>query len=214
MIYKNIIWDWNGTIVNDAWVFVKIMNNILKQKQLLQISLEDYKHNFCFPIQDYWHNLGFRFTKKSFNQLNAQFISEYQKTMLVPKLHFGIVNLLNKLHAQGLQQFVLSASESSLLKKAVAYYEIDSFFIDILGVDNLNAEGKKELGELLFNKYNLNPHETVIVGDTEYDYEVAKHLNCSIVLISHGHIDHDRLKKTCSTVVASLSELESLFKKN
>ena len=28
-----VVWDWNGTIVDDAFVFVNIMNSYLKKKQ-------------------------------------------------------------------------------------------------------------------------------------------------------------------------------------
>ena len=80
--------------------------------------------------------------------------------MLLPNLHTGIVDLLNKLYNQQVQQFVLSASETNLLQKAVSHYKINNLFKDILGVDNLNAEGKKELGRVLFKKHNLNPCET------------------------------------------------------
>ena len=94
MNYKNIIWDWNGTIVDDAWLFVQIMNKILKKNQLSLISLDDYKQNFCFPIQKYWRGLGFRFTTKSFNKLNANFIKQYQKAMFSPKIHRGMISFL------------------------------------------------------------------------------------------------------------------------
>ena len=76
MSIKNIIWDWNGTIVDDAWVFVSVMNNILKKNDLPPTTLEHYRKNFCFPIQDYWRALGFRFTNKTFNKLNEVFIKE------------------------------------------------------------------------------------------------------------------------------------------
>tara|TARA_B110000438_G_scaffold299863_1_gene350901 strand:- start:3376 stop:4020 length:645 start_codon:yes stop_codon:yes gene_type:complete len=214
MKIKNVVWDWNGTIVNDAYIFVDVMNKFLKQHHLPLINLAHYKQNFCFPIQDYWKMLGFKFTHQSFNKLNTSFISAYQKVMLLPKLHVGIISLLNELQNQRLQQFILSASETNLLQKAVVHYKINTLFKDILGVDNLNASGKKEAGRLLFKKYNLNPYETLIVGDTEYDYNVAKALNCSVVLISHGHINHERLKKTCSNVVTSISELENLLINN
>ena len=65
MVIKNIIWDWNGTIVDDAWVFVAIMNSLLKKGGLPQTDLQYYRKNFCFPIQDYWKGLGFKFTEKS-----------------------------------------------------------------------------------------------------------------------------------------------------
>ncbi len=81
---KNIIWDWNGTIVNDAFLFVEIMNEFLEKKGLPLIALEDYKNSFCFPITRYWKSLGFVFTKKSFEILNGKFIKKYKEKMFVP----------------------------------------------------------------------------------------------------------------------------------
>ena len=106
-----------------------------------------------------------------------------------------------------MRQFVLSASESSLLKKSVLFYGVNKFFSGIWGVDNLNAVGKSNLGILLCAKHELDIDQTVIVGDTEYDYDVARELGCRIVLISHGHINHQRLLQTKMPVVKSIKEL-------
>ena len=214
MGYKNIIWDWNGTIINDAWVFVDIMNVVLQKKGLPLTTLKHYRQNFCFPIQNYWRNLGFQFTEEVFNELNACFIEEYQKKMFLPALHGGLKLLLKDLKAQGVRQFVLSASENSLLKKAVTYYRLEFFFSGIYGVDNLNAAGKEVLGLLLCNEHQLLPSETLFIGDTEYDFRVAKSLGCAVVLISHGHINSLRLLKTGCVVVSSVKELEKYLKTN
>ena len=45
---KVVIWDWNGTIVDDAFLFVEIMNNFLEDFGLKKITLEDYRNHFCF----------------------------------------------------------------------------------------------------------------------------------------------------------------------
>ena len=39
MKYKHIIWDWNGTLVDDTWLFVDIMNGVLKNRNLNRINL-------------------------------------------------------------------------------------------------------------------------------------------------------------------------------
>ena len=75
----SIIWDWNGTIVNDAFVFIKIMNGFLKERGLPLISLEDYKNFFVFPVKDYYKSLGFNFSKESFDSLTLSFIKQYME---------------------------------------------------------------------------------------------------------------------------------------
>ena len=32
--YTNIIWDWNGTLLDDAWLCVDVMNGMLKEHGL------------------------------------------------------------------------------------------------------------------------------------------------------------------------------------
>ena len=48
--YQHIIWDWNGTLLNDAWLFVDIMNGILKQHDMEMITIKKYRDIFGFPI--------------------------------------------------------------------------------------------------------------------------------------------------------------------
>ena len=61
-----IIWDWNGTLVNDACVFINIMNKYLSERSLPLISLKDYKNHFCFPVINYYQHLGFNLNETSF----------------------------------------------------------------------------------------------------------------------------------------------------
>ena len=37
-----VVWDWNGTLVDDAFIFVDIMNGYLSEFSLPPISLSDY----------------------------------------------------------------------------------------------------------------------------------------------------------------------------
>ena len=207
MKIENIIWDWNGTIVDDAWVFVEVMNDLLKKHNLRTISVSDYKKNFCFPIEDYWRFLGFRFSKTEFNALNQGFIKKYQKKMFLPKIHNGLKGVLKKINSTKIQQFVLSASEQGLLNKSVNHYRVSSFFKGVYGVDNLNAKGKLDLGKSLMLRFKLNPKKTLLIGDTLYDKDVAVGLGCNLLLVSYGHINHMRLMGNDDDIV---SDIESL----
>ena len=51
MKYKNIIWDWNGTIVDDAYLFVDIMNKTLDKYS------EALKELDCKNIADFTKQL-------------------------------------------------------------------------------------------------------------------------------------------------------------
>jgi len=211
MIIKNIIWDWNGTIINDAYLFVDIMNTTLKKYRLPLITLQDYKNNFCFPIQKYWKTLGFKFNARQFQTMNKTFIALYESKMKEPCLQKGALRVLDFAKQRSFNQFVLSASEHKILNKMVSFYNVDKYFYDILGVNNLNATGKIELARSLMQNYNLNPLETVVIGDTLYDKEVSCSINSHLVLVACGHFNKKRLIEKNNVVVDKLIEIIPLL---
>ena len=38
---KYVIWDWNGTLINDSWLFVELMNDELRLRHLPEITVEE-----------------------------------------------------------------------------------------------------------------------------------------------------------------------------
>ena len=52
--YKHIVWDWNGTLLNDGWLFVDIMNSILEYRNMKTISIKKYREIFEFPVKKYF----------------------------------------------------------------------------------------------------------------------------------------------------------------
>ena len=83
---KHIVWDWNGTLVNDAWLFVELMNEELKQRNLSLIDIAKYKEHFTFPVKQYYKNLGFDFKKENFKEVGYNFIQKYKKRKHEPLL--------------------------------------------------------------------------------------------------------------------------------
>ena len=38
--YQHIIWDWNGTLINDIWLVVEIINKMLARRNLQEVNQE------------------------------------------------------------------------------------------------------------------------------------------------------------------------------
>ena len=86
MKFRHIIWDWNGTLVDDTWLFVDIMNGVLKNRNLPIITLEDYRNVFDFPVKDYYLKLGFDFSDEPFESSGLDFIKIYDSRKFEPEL--------------------------------------------------------------------------------------------------------------------------------
>ena len=55
---KHVIWDWNGTLVNDLELCVDILNLALIEHGKLPISVDQYKESFCFPVSKFYKLLA------------------------------------------------------------------------------------------------------------------------------------------------------------
>ncbi|MCB0413541.1 MAG: hypothetical protein KDD50_04370, partial [Bdellovibrionales bacterium] len=71
---KHILWDWNGTLLNDVDHAVNVMNSILCEHRLAPIDKKMYRQIFDFPVIKYYQKLGFDFNKESFESLCHKFV--------------------------------------------------------------------------------------------------------------------------------------------
>ena len=204
---KHIVFDWNGTLIDDAWVFVDVLNVLLKKRQLNQIDLNGYQEMFCFPLSKFYQNLGFDVTSDAFNKLKEDFVFEYKKRQFLAKLFPDTLDALNNIKSQDMNLSVLSASNQKILSSLVNFYSIDHFFTHVSGVDNYEAAGKENLGLKLLKDLSESRSDIVMIGDTDLDYKVSQKLGIDCILISRGHQSHQRLSALDCPVICSLLDL-------
>ena len=54
--YKNIVWDWNGTLLDDVDTGVRTLADMLARRGLCPLSLEEYKAQFGSVSQPIFSN--------------------------------------------------------------------------------------------------------------------------------------------------------------
>ncbi|WP_281648068.1 HAD hydrolase-like protein [Parendozoicomonas sp. Alg238-R29] len=193
--YRHIIWDWNGTLVDDAPQVVFIVNEMLEEQGLNQITLNEYRDSFCHPVIDFYSGLGFDFEKLSFDELCIQFNNKYDNQRPQLTLHNDAREIAGKI-ADGIwTQSILSAAPEKALIDNVKAFGLDSFFNHVYGLDNLHAASKIERGHELIRAAGIPSQDTVLIGDTDHDFEVAEALGIDLILIARGHQSFERLSK-------------------
>ncbi len=206
--YDSIIWDWNGTLLDDVQISLETINTVLAFRDLEQISKDRYLDIFTFPVQDYYAQLGFDFDHEPFEIPAAHYIKHYNQAAEQSLLHQDAITILTYFKSLGCRQFILSAMEQKQLDKMLSDHDLAQFFEGASGLNHQLATSKFENGQLLVDKYKLNPSKTLLIGDTIHDYEVAKLLGCSCILTAHGHQSHVRLVQSGAQVVTGLKALQ------
>tara|TARA_B100001123_G_C15289118_1_gene1016788 strand:+ start:224 stop:868 length:645 start_codon:yes stop_codon:yes gene_type:complete len=206
MKYKHIIWDWNGTLLDDRWLCVAAINQTLSLRNMDIIDEEQYKEIFCFPVIEYYIKLGFDFNDEPFSIVGTEFIDFYNTNFRKARLHSNALQVLQSVLKSNRTQSILSAGKQSFLTKWVSDHGLSNFFIDILGIDNHYAAGKTELGRAWMEKLNYKHHEVVLVGDTIHDSEVAKEIGTDCILVNQGHVSYKRLQETGRVIFNGLEQ--------
>lgn len=206
---KHIIWDWNGTMLDDRWLTIAAMNIVLARRNMAELTEDRYLQLFTFPVIEYYRRLGFDFDKEPFSVSGSEFINEYNARAFEPQLHDGIIDLIAELNENGVSHSILSASSQKILNKLAKHHNIDHYFIAVLGQDNHYAYGKIETGKMWINKLDIAPKNTLFIGDTEHDLEVANAIGSHCALLSWGHSSTERLENRGINVFDAMSDLKS-----
>lgn len=212
--YKHIIWDWNGTLLDDVNIVIEAMNNLLKRRDLALLNIEKYRDIFTFPVKDYYAKLGFDFTLEPFEKLAFEFIAEFSLEKYQFRLHNGVEEALHFMNSMGIGQSILSASQEQELNDVVSKLNINENFIRIVGIDNHFAMSKVERGKDLLGDLRIKPGEVLLIGDTVHDYEVSKEIGCDCILICNGHQSYQRLSHCNTKIINTISNVICFIKEN
>lgn len=192
--YDHIIWDWNGTLLDDAWLCVEIINGVLGRRNLPAISMQQYQEKFGFPVRDYYEQLGFDFSLESFESIALDFIREYGQRRHECRLHDASAGTLKRLAALQVSQSVLSAYHQASLEEMLDSFDLTGIFHKIFGLGDHYAHSKEERGLHLLQELGLPRDRILMVGDTIHDHEVAQAMGIDCILIPGGHQLRSRLE--------------------
>lgn len=201
--YRHVIWDWNGTLLNDTDLAVEIVCGQLTKYGLPPMSIERYKDVFGFPVKDYYEKIGFDFSKHSFTEIGDCFIENYYAKIHEIDLFHGVKDWLSAIQSSGIQQSILSAAKQAHLEQWLPHFGIAHHFENICGIDNHYAAGKIERGQQLVKLLGHPPCEAILIGDTDHDLEVGEALGVDVLLVADGHQSPERLHLIHHNVLSS-----------
>ncbi len=204
---KHIFWDWNGTLLDDARLCASIINGILAKYDLPDITYEEYRLSFDFPVRCYYERLGLSGQNVSFKQTSVEFIEAYRRRWKVCSLQSKAKVVLRSIQRLEIPQSIITAGKETLLNGFVEHHGLQDFFVRLVGVDDIYASGKVECAMQYARSLNIKSNEILLVGDTIHDHEVASALGAASLLYTRGHHPPERLEPLGVPVISCLSEV-------
>lgn len=200
MRHTHLLWDFNGTIMDDVQAGIDSVNIMLAERGLATIpSVEKYRSIFDFPIEDYYRSLGFDFEAEPYEVLAPIWVALYEEHSKRSPLCEGVRETLASVCSLGVKQSVLSACELEMLERNLKNYGVNGYFEEVLGLDNIHARSKTHLA---IEWRERNPDAVpLFLGDTTHDAAVAEAIGADCVLYSGGHQSREKLERTGYPVI-------------
>lgn len=186
---RYLIWDWNGTLLDDVDAAVAALNRMLVKRGVAPTTREYYRAHFGFPVRPFYAELGVDLEKCDWDGICEDFhafVAEEPQTVRP-----AAREALEAARSAGFRQCILSALREDLLRRDVRKAGLAEFFQSVCGVDNLDGASKLSRGKELVAA--LGDGGFCFIGDTLHDAEVARALGGACVLVACGHQRGDRL---------------------
>lgn len=205
---QTIVWDFNGTILDDVGIGVEAANVLLAEsgKPLIG-SVEAYRKVFGFPVIDYYERIGLE--REKFPTYAKKWVETYNALEPKAGLQDGVLELLTYFQTHGYTQYLLSATESGMLARQLGRLGIVGFFEKTIGQDNIHAHGKIQAAKAFSASVGLK--NALVLGDSLHDAEVAEAIGADCVLFACGHEDAERLHGCGHPVFENARELQKAF---
>lgn len=209
MKYTHILWDWNGTLLDDVGISIDCVNILLNELGLKQTNLEEYYEMMEIPMKRYYENL---FSSRNFEFKYELCTKNFQKNypMMIDnaKLMNSAIEILQYFKSQGAKQFIVSSFEKIRLIGYVKKFGIDSYFEAISGDDDIHVGSKS--GRAIELVKGVERDKILYIGDSEADYITANDVGCDCILLSKGHQPRKTLEKFGCIVIDNLTEIKKL----
>lgn len=181
-----VMWDWNGTLLDDVRANFAIVNALLEGRSLPPITIETYRRFFRMPIRDFYSDIGFSYERETFESIAADYNRRYKEAFPSTGLTEGALASLEHFASRGVAQYVVSASHQKDLDEQVRSRGIERFFARIVGNDDYAVVSKVSKAVSLRQSLG-NVRRILFVGDMHHDFEVARAIGADCALYANGH---------------------------
>lgn len=204
-LYRTIIWDWNGTLLDDVAFAVSLTNRVFGRWGIPAFeSVDAYRAIFDFPVREYYRRAGVG--DDIFDEVANAWASGYAAEFDCP-LRADTMETVRRFKAAGFDQVIISASPLAALTDQVARYpELAGHLDRLMGLSHIYATSKVHLAQDYLKEMGLKPQEVILLGDTRHDHQVAEAVGCDCLLIADGHQPKAALESTGRKVMGSLRE--------
>ena len=211
MIRTHLVWDWNGTLLDDLTLVVSSTNEAFASVGARSVDSEEHRRQFRRPVAEFYAEILERaIDEEEFGRLDRIFHEAYRLGLTTTSL---AADALTAIKAWPGTQSLLSMWFHSELVPAVESYGLAGLFARVDGL-RTDVGGDLKSGHLASHlaELQVGGDQVVLIGDSLDDAAAAASVGAAAVLYTGGFTHPSRLRAAGLPVADTLVEAVDLAK--
>lgn len=184
MNIHHVILDWSGTLVDDLMPVFKTTNHVLRTFDLPEISLQEFRNEFCLPIRKFYQK---RIPHVAQARLEEVFLAKYPEHYHEIELLPHAMEFLQFCRGRRMGVYIASTVDPQTYQSQAARFGMEQYITrSYIGIEDKTAKIHHILQE-----NHLDRDQTLFVGDMEHDIEAGKAggIHTCAVLTGYNHVE-------------------------
>lgn len=208
---SHLVWDWNGTLLDDLGIVVRAVNRSIAAFGLNPIDADVYRDHYTRPVRHFYdHLFGRTVSDEEWLRLNTTFHETYFRLASDVDLAPGARDAMRQLHEAGWTQSLLSMSPQDWLEGIVDRLGLTDWFEMVDGLSGPTGGLKATHLEVHLGTLEIEGSRVVVVGDTPDDVAAARHVGAHPVLFHGGSHHMDVLEAEGVPIAETIPEAAAI----
>ncbi len=191
---KLVIFDWDGTISDSVARIVNSMQSAAVELDMAMPTYLEVKEIIGLGLTEAVFRLFPQASREQVFQLQTSYSRHYRAEDSAPCPFFpGVEETLHQLKADGYQLAVATGKSRAGLDRVLLSLGMEDFFHNSRCADETLSKPHPLMLEELLAEFDLSAEAAVMVGDTEFDMEMAVNAGMPRIAVSYGAHHADRL---------------------
>ena len=179
-MFRNLIFDWSGTLVDDLGPVIEATNHVLGVYGKPPLDREAFRKSFRLPYREFYEEVlpevGLDELEKHFR---AAFLASTAPVTVLPHAR----EKLEWCRRNGVRAFVLTSMDETAFHKQLEEFGLGEFFEATYS----GVLDKRDLILEIIERHGLDPSDSAFVGDMTHDIDTAHHAKLTSVAVLTGY---------------------------
>lgn len=165
-MFRNLIFDWSGTLCDDLALTLEATNFVLAQYNRPALTRDEFRNEFQLPYPDYYARKTPEAKLVDLEKYYRQAF-DHAVTQVTPIEHGR--EFLEFCRSRGIRCFILTSMDPRAFDEQARHLGLKDYFEHI----HSGVRNKEEYIYTLLRQHELNPADTAFIGDMQHDISAA-----------------------------------------